>query len=139
MNKIIVESGMQTCAGIFIDNLGSGGVDHTVAAVNLNTGMQALENSHVFLGAGKLGLGEESMVFLGYQLKAGELHCDPAKTEAISRLVAPEMLSHLRTFLGLAGYYCHFIKGFATIAWPLYALLKETSLWSWGELEQHCT
>ena len=136
MNKIIVESGMQTCAGIFIDDLGSGGVDHTAAAANLNTVMQALEDRHVLAGADKLGLGEESMAFLGYQLKAGELHCDPAKTDAISRLVPPETRSHLRAFLGLAGYYRHFIKGFAAIARPLYALLKETSLWSWGEPEQ---
>ena len=35
-------------------------------------------------GADKLGLGEESMAFLGYQLKSGELHCDLAKTDAIS-------------------------------------------------------
>ena len=76
------------------------------------------------------------MAFLGYQLKAGELHCNPAKTEAISHLVPPKMRSHICTFHGLAGYCCYFIKGFAAIAWPLYALLKETSLWSWGVDEQ---
>ena len=80
-------------------------------------------------GADKLGLGKNSMAFLGYLLKAGELHCDPAKTEAIARFVLPKTRSHLRAFLGLAGYYRHFIKGFAAIAHPLYALLKETSAW----------
>ena len=104
MNKVIVESGMQTRAGIFIDDLGSGGIDHKAAAKSLNSIMQALENQHVLAGADKLGLGEDSMAFLGYLLKVGELHCDPTKTEAIAYLVPPETCSHLRAFLGLAGY-----------------------------------
>ena len=76
------------------------------------------------------------MAFLGYKLKSSEFHCNPANTEAISRLVPPEMHSHHRAFLRLAGYYQHFIKGFMAIAQPLYALLKEMSLWSWGVDEQ---
>ena len=128
MNKVLVESGMQTHVGVFIDDLGSGGADHQSATNSLNAIMQALEDRHMLEGAGKLGLGKDSMAFVGYQLKAEELHCDPAKTEAISRLVPPETHSHLRAFLGLAGYYHHFIKGFAAIAHPLYALLKETSV-----------
>ena len=71
-------------AGVFIDDLGSGGTDHKAAANSLNTILQALEDRHVLAGAGKLGLGKDSIAFLGYLLKAGKLHCDPAKTEAIS-------------------------------------------------------
>ena len=49
----------------------------------------------------------------------------------------PETRSHLRAFLGLTGYYRHFIKGFAAVAKPLYALLKESATWSWGTEEQY--
>ena len=38
-------------------------------------------------------------------------------------------------FLGLAGYYRHFISGFAAKARPLYILLREDSVWRWGETE----
>ena len=84
MNKVLVESVMQMQAGVFINDLGSGGADHKAAANSLNSIMQALENGHMLAGADKVGLCEDSMAFLGYLLKAGELHCDPAKREAIS-------------------------------------------------------
>ena len=129
MNKVIVEAGMKTHAGVFIDDLGSGGADHKAATSSLNSIMQALQDQHVLAGADKLGLGKDSMAFLGYLLKAGKLHCDPAKTEAIARPVPPQTRSHLQAFLGLAGYYHHFIKGFAAIARPLYTMLKEMSAW----------
>ena len=95
MNKVIVESGMKTCAGVFINDLGSGGTDHKAATKSINSIMQALEDQHVLAGADKLGLSKDSMAFFGYLLKTGELHCDPAKTEAIARLVPPETRSHL--------------------------------------------
>ena len=136
MNKIILMSGMQHTAGIFIDDLGSGGKDHPDAARQLDSMLQALESSHVLVGADKLGLGATAMPFLGYLLVRGELHCDPAKTEAISRLEPPETRSQLRAFLGLAGYYRHFIKGFAALARPLYLLLQENVAWAWTEAEQ---
>ena len=80
MNKVLIKSGMQTHVGVFIDNLGSGSTDHKAAANSLYSIMQALEDRHMLVGADKLGLNKDSMAFLGYLLKAGKLHCDPAKT-----------------------------------------------------------
>ena len=44
MNNVLLEYGMQTHAGVFIDDLGSGGADHKAAANSLNSIMQALED-----------------------------------------------------------------------------------------------
>ena len=74
---------MQTEAGIFIDDLGGGGKTHFHAASNLDKLMSTLEDKHVLVGVDKLGLGEDSLAFLGYLLVEGELHCDPAKTTCI--------------------------------------------------------
>ena len=93
MNKIILTSGLQRVAGVFIDDLGSGGCDHTDCARSLNTMLEALESYHVQAGGDKLELGSTALPFLGYLLKEGELHCDPAKTAAIERLIPPEMRS----------------------------------------------
>lgn len=41
----------------------------------------------------------------------------------------PRSMRALRGFLGLAGYYCKFIKDFGTIAAPLTKLLKEGFRW----------
>ena len=93
MNKIILTSGLQRVAGVFIDDLGSGGSDHANCARSLNTMLEALESYHVQAGGDKLELGSTALPFLGYLLKEGELHCDPAKTAAIERLIPPEMWS----------------------------------------------
>ena len=41
----------------------------------------------------------------------------------------------MHAFLGLAGYYRHFISGFAAKARPFYSLLHEDSVWRWEEAE----
>ena len=42
----------------------------------------------------------------------------------------------VRSFLGLAGYYRRFIKGFADMAKPLIAMLIAKSIFKWGPGEQ---
>ena len=92
---------MQSEAGIFIADLGGGGKTHLHAAANLDKLMGTLENKHMLMGVDKLGLGEDSLAFLGYLLIKGELHCDPDKTACIKQLVLPDIRSHLHAFLGL--------------------------------------
>ena len=40
----------------------------------------------------------------------------------------------LKSFLGLANYYCHFIRDFSKIIRPLSDLLKKGASQEWGEL-----
>ena len=39
---------------------------------------------------------------------------DPTKVEAVSQWEVPKTVSEIRSFLGLAGYYRKFIKGFSS-------------------------
>ncbi|GKA03078.1 putative reverse transcriptase domain-containing protein, partial [Tanacetum coccineum] len=52
--------------------------------------------------------------------------CDPSKIEAVKNWKAPRTLSKVRSFLGLAGYYCRFIEDFSKIAKPLTVLTQKT-------------
>nr|GEZ84379.1 putative reverse transcriptase domain-containing protein [Tanacetum cinerariifolium] len=44
------------------------------------------------------------------------IHVDPAKIESIKDWASPKTPTEIRQFLGLAGYYRRFIKGFSEIA-----------------------
>ena len=42
----------------------------------------------------------------------------------------------VQKFLGLANYYCQFIKGFVSIARPLYDLVKKNQKWNWTKKQK---
>ncbi|GKB66523.1 putative reverse transcriptase domain-containing protein [Tanacetum coccineum] len=53
------------------------------------------------------------------------IHIDPAKIESIKDWASPKTLIEIRQFLGLAGYYRRFIKGFSKIAKPMMKLTQK--------------
>ena len=60
---------------------------------------------------------------------------DDQKIKAILEWENPKTTKGLRSFLGLASYYCKFVRDFAKIAKPLSDLLKKSVSEIWDE---HC-
>ena len=48
-------------------------------------------------------------------------------------MVGTTSVSEIRSFLGLAGYYCRFIENFSKIAKPMTELLKKDTKFKWTE------
>ncbi|GJV06672.1 reverse transcriptase domain-containing protein [Tanacetum coccineum] len=66
-------------------------------------------------------------IVLGHKVSRAGLEVDKAKIDVISKLPPPTNVKGIRSFLGHAGFYRHFIKDFSKIARPLTKLLeKET-------------
>ena len=58
---------------------------------------------------------------------------DPSLLVAIREIPPPKTPTEVRSFLGLAGYYRRYVKGFAAIAAPLHALTRKDAVFHWSE------
>ncbi|GKB77533.1 putative reverse transcriptase domain-containing protein [Tanacetum coccineum] len=74
--------------------------------------------------------------FLGHLIDSQGLHVDPAKIEAVKNWTSPTTPTEVRQFLGLAGYYQRFIKGFSKIAKPLTKLTQKNRNYIWDEEQE---
>ncbi|GKE71849.1 putative reverse transcriptase domain-containing protein [Tanacetum coccineum] len=71
--------------------------------------------------------------FIGHLIDSQGLHVDPAKIKAVKNWTSPTTSAEIRQFLGLAGYYRRFIKGFLKIAKSLTELTQKNKKYIWGE------
>src|SRR5438445_8406189 len=58
------------------------------------------------------------------------------KLSAITEWKPPTRVKGVRSFLGLANFYRHFIADFATVSKPLTSLTKKDSPFIWGVEQQ---
>ncbi|GJZ47876.1 putative reverse transcriptase domain-containing protein [Tanacetum coccineum] len=74
--------------------------------------------------------------FLGHVIDSQGFHVDPAKIESIIDWASPKSPTEIRQFLGLAGYYRRFIKGFSKIAKPMTKLTQKKVKFEWGDKQE---
>ncbi|GKC81196.1 putative reverse transcriptase domain-containing protein, partial [Tanacetum coccineum] len=75
--------------------------------------------------------------FLGHVIDSRGIHVDPAKIEPIKDWASPKTPTEIRQFLGLAGYYRRFIKGFSKIAKSMTKLTQKGIKFDWGKKEEN--
>ena len=56
---------------------------------------------------------------------------DPEKVRVIKEWPVPENESHLKAFLGTAGYYCEFVRNYADIAASLHSASQKGERFRW--------
>jgi hypothetical protein len=65
------------------------------------------------------------VAFLGHVIFAIGVSVGPGKVKDVLNWMPPTTASEIQSFLGLAGYYCRFIKDFSKIAKPMTKLLEK--------------
>ena len=104
---------------------------------HLSVVLQTLRENRLYAKLDKCEFLLKEVVFLGHVISAEGIFVDPRKVEAVLRWERPTNVTEIRSFLGLAGYYRRFIKGFSTIASPLTKLTrKEVGLFGRKSVKQ---
>ncbi|GJW01244.1 putative reverse transcriptase domain-containing protein [Tanacetum coccineum] len=83
---------------------------------HLKTILELLKKEELYAKFSKCEFWINTVTFLGHVIDSSRIHVDPAKIEAVKNWASPTTPSEICQFLGLAGYYMRFIKGFYKIA-----------------------
>jgi len=96
-------------------------------AEHLQKVFQRLRENKLYAKLEKCEFGVMEVDFLGHRITQEGLKMDDHKVKAILDWEPPKSVSALRSFLGLASYYCKFNKNFVKMAAPLTNFLKKSA------------
>jgi transposase InsO family protein len=91
-----------------------------------------LKSANLTVNPSKCHFAQDSVEYLGHILSKEGIKPNPNKIAAVTTYPTPKNQKEVRQFVGLANYYRRFVKGYSTIAAPLFQLLKKDVEWYWS-------
>ena len=95
--------------------------------------LQILREKQLFAKLSVCDFWLKGVSFLGHIVSVEGIRVYPVKIEKIVSWKLPRNVTKVRSFLGLAGYYRRFIKGFSVIASTLTKLLWKGVKFEWDD------
>ncbi|GJU49683.1 putative reverse transcriptase domain-containing protein [Tanacetum coccineum] len=88
--------------------------------------LELLKKEKLYAKFSKCELWLREVQFLKHMINGNGIHVDPRKIKVVKNWKAPRTSTEVRSFLGLAGYYCRFIENFSKIAKSLTILTQKS-------------
>lgn len=127
---------IHVCALVFFDGILVFSKTLEEHADHLRQVMQLLCRDQWFVKRSKCTFGQNQLSYLGHRISAQGVAMEPAKIRAVQDWITPTDAQGVRRFLGLAGYYRHFVRHFGVIARPLFNLLKKGTPFIWTSVTE---
>ena len=130
MNKVFMEY-LDRFVVVFIDDILIYSRSREEHEEHLRIALGVLRQHQLYAKFSKCSFWIREVAFLGHVISAEGVMVDPAKIEAVVSWTPPTSVREVRSFLGLAGYYRRFVRGFSSIARPLTQLLRKDVPFEW--------
>jgi hypothetical protein len=132
MNKILAPL-LRKCVVVFLDDVLVYSRNLTEHVDHLDQVFKLLDQHQLKLNRSKCRFARDSLEFLGHIFSAVVLSTEPTKIQAIQEWPRPTSVKDVRSFLGMAGYYRKFVRGFSIISRPLSNLLRKDTIFAWTD------
>ena len=97
---------------VFIDDILMYSKDREDHDTHLRVMLETLRKEHLYAKMSKCEFWLREVSFLGHIVSEEGIMVDPSKIEVILEWKPPRNVTEVCSFLGLAGYYRRFVKGF---------------------------
>ena len=118
---------------VFIDDILVYSKDRENHDTHVQVVLETLRREQLYAKLRKCEFWLNEVSFLGHIVSEEGIQVDPKKVEVIIEWKPPINVTEVRSFLGLAGYYRIFVKGFSMTAAPMTRLLQKNVKFEWSE------
>ncbi|TYK06676.1 pol protein [Cucumis melo var. makuwa] len=123
---------LDTFVIVFIDDILIYSKTEAEHEEHLHQVLETLRANKLYAKFSKCEFWLKKVTFLGHVVSSEGVSVDPAKIEAITSWPRPSIVSKIRSFLSLAGYYKRFVEDFSRIASPLTRLTRKRTPFIWS-------
>jgi hypothetical protein len=91
-----------------------------------------LREVNLKLNPSKSCFAAKTIIFLGHVVSKEGIRPDPGKIEAVLHFPTLKNVTSVRSFLSLTGYYRKYVRGYSSLAGPLFELTKKDVAFVWN-------
>jgi hypothetical protein len=116
---------------VFVDDLNVHSESWEEHLRHLDKVLCRLREVNLKLNPNKCCFAKKAITFLGHMVSKEGIQPDPGKIQAVLHFPPPRNVTNVRSFQGLTGYYRKYVKGYSTVAGPLFALTRKDVAFVW--------
>ena len=121
MNSFM-SSSFDNFLAVFIDDIQIYSKNKQEHEEHLRIILQVLREQQMFAKFSKCVFFKDIIQYLGHIVCKDGISVDLDKIKDITKWPVPKIVSNIRSFMGITGYYQNFIEGFSKVGYPITSL-----------------
>ncbi|KAJ8387533.1 hypothetical protein AAFF_G00152290 [Aldrovandia affinis] len=132
MDRVLAGVPREQCL-VYLDDILAHGSSFEAALGALRQVLERIRAAGLKLHPEKCRFMQREVTFLGHRVGGEGIGTLAEKVQAITGWPTPTNQAQVKSFVGLASYYRRFVRGFSSVAAPLYQLLQKDRDFVWTE------